>query len=225
MQYILMDIEGTTTPIDFVQKTLFPYASIHLPEYIRQNSTDPRVEACIADVITTSMQETRLTIDSDEAVHMLMKWIQDDRKHPALKELQGMIWEEGYRSKAFVSEIYPDVVPAWKKWQTEGRRLGIYSSGSIKAQKLLFSHTPEGDLTPFLSHYFDTGIGAKQEVASYENIVAALEIEAAQVHFLSDVPAELDAAKAAGMQTTQLVRPGTEASDAHPTAKSFADIA
>jgi enolase-phosphatase E1 len=135
-----------------------------------------------------------------------------------------MIWAHGYAAKAFTTRMYPDVQPSLEAWKRRGLKLGIYSSGSVAAQKLLFAHTETGDLTPLLSDYFDTGVGAKREAEAYGRILEELCLPGWEVAFLSDVPEELDAARAHGIMTVQLVRPGTKAGERHPTAATFAEV-
>lgn len=229
--FVLMDIEGTTTSISFVHDVLFPYSRKHLRHYVAANRGLPAVENALSDTINTLKQEgvfdvARTTTERDAvALAALEKWIDEDRKHPALKTLQGMLWEAGYRSGEYKSHVYDDVIPNLRKWHKAGLTLAIYSSGSVPAQKLLFAHTEHGDVTPMLSAYFDTSSGSKREASSYANIVKDLGASPGDVLFLSDVPEELDAAKAAGLKTTQLVRPGTTPSNRHPTVSSFDGIA
>lgn len=225
VRYILTDIEGTTTSISFVHDVLFPYSSAHLPQWVRDHADEDRVQAALAQVRDTASREMGLEEPRlNECIGLLMQWIAEDRKHSALKALQGYIWKEGYTSGAFTSHIYPDVAPALERWKRAGLTMGVYSSGSVDAQILLFGHTSEGDLKPYFSDYFDTAVGHKREQKSYENICTALGNAAGEILFLSDVPEELDAAKAAGMQTIQLIRPGTVPTDRHPTAASFLEI-
>lgn len=213
--HVLTDIEGTTTPIAFVHDVLFPYSRDHLAEYVGQHGRDPVVRDCLKQADAKS---------DDEAVEVLLGWIADDRKHPALKTLQGLIWRHGYESGKFRSDLYPDVEPALKKWKARGLTLGVYSSGSVAAQKLLFGYTEHGDLTQLFSHYFDTEVGGKKEAGAYREILRRLAVSGEKVLFLSDVTAELDAAREAGMKTTQLARPGTVAGKDHPVAKDFASL-
>jgi enolase-phosphatase E1 len=98
-------------------------------------------------------------------------------------------------------------VPArLRAWRDAGKRLYVYSSGSVGAQKLFFGHSDAGDLTPLFSGYFDTETGAKRDAASYRRIAEAIGVPAADILFLSDIAEELDAARAAGMQTVLLAR-------------------
>ena len=221
IRFILMDIEGTTTSIAFVHEVLFPYASEHLASFIQENVETPEVQAELQAVKQTVQEEQGKAINDPEAVQQLLLWIKEDRKHTALKSLQGLLWKTGYETGQYQGHLYEDVLPVWKKWQAEGIPMGIYSSGSVAAQKLLFGYSVEGDLTPYLSAYFDTNIGHKREVQSYHNIQAELDIPTENILFLSDVEQELDAAKAAGFQTIQLVRPGTSPTAKHATVSDF----
>jgi enolase-phosphatase E1 len=148
-----------------------------------------------------------------------------DRKAPGLKALQGRIWEDGYRSGEIRSIVYDDVPPAFSAWRREGRRIAIYSSGSIRAQRLLFAHATGGDLTPAIDAYFDTTSGPKKEPSSYRRIAEALGLAPGSLLFISDVPGELDAALGAGYQTALSVRPGNAPCEPgpHRVIRSFKD--
>ncbi len=224
IQFVLMDIEGTTTSIAFVHEVLFPYATKHLSNFIQEHAHDALVQKELEVVKATVLAETDQSINNQAAVEQLKAWIKADRKHPALKSLQGYLWKKGYEQGEYQGHIYEDVVPVLEAWQSKGVQMGIYSSGSVGAQKLLFGYSDKGDLRPFLSAYFDTKIGHKREVESYLRIRKELSVPADEILFLSDVAEELDAAKVAGFQVYQLVRPGTEASDRHPFVASFADL-
>lgn len=224
MQFILTDIEGTTTDINFVHQILFPYAAEKLPEFVRANLYDPQVASALAQTNATLQAEGLPTETTDDLIQGLLSWIEADRKHPALKTLQGLIWAEGYVSGRFKGHIYPDVVPALEAWKQQGLRMGVYSSGSVAAQKLLFGYSTYGDLNSFFEANFDTAVGHKREVTSYQNIATQLALPPSEILFLSDIEAELDAAKEAGMQCLQLLRPGTIPSMRHEGAGSFAEI-
>jgi enolase-phosphatase E1 len=232
---ILLDIEGTTTPIEFVYETLFPFAHQHVKEFIRQHRESAEVRADIAGLrveyltdIESGNEPPSWRDDSDESwlesvtayVHWQMK---QDRKSTALKSLQGKIWEEGYLSGRLLSQVYPDVPPAFARWRKQEMKIYIYSSGSILAQKLLFAHTTYGDLSGYINDYFDTTTGAKRAAASYQSIVEKIALPAPDVLFLSDVTAELDAARNAGMQTILCVRPGNAEAESttHPAVHTF----
>ena len=212
---ILLDIEGTTTPIAFVHRVLFPFARVRLREFLEAHRDEPRVRTLV-DAFTVEHAADRAAGASPppwdgtlDAAGAYAHWLMDlDRKSPALKQLQGWIWEEGYRAGQLKSEVYPDVAPAVRRWRAEGLDAAIYSSGSELAQRLLFGATPDGDLTPLFSRFFDTAVGPKTSPASYARIAAALDREPAEVVFISDVSAELRAAAAAGLQVRLSMRPG-----------------
>jgi enolase-phosphatase E1 len=170
-------------------------------------------------------QENGRRPSHEELPDILSRWIEEDRKHPGLKAIQGMIWHEGYRAGAFAPGLYDDVVPALNRWRGNGLQLALYSSGSEQAQRLLVGHTTDGDLTDLFSNFFDTSIGAKTETASYRRIGQILALSSKDILFLSDIEAELDAAAEAGFNTTQIVRAGTNAGTAHPVCSNFGDIA
>lgn len=226
---VLMDIEGTTTSLSFVKDVLFPYSKRQLASYVRENQNRPWVEKCLQDVQETVAKEnlTSSYSDSDSVeglIEVLQQWIDEDRKHPALKTLQGYIWRKGYETEEYKAHVYEDVFSALPEWKKNGLRLGIYSSGSVEAQKLLFQHTVKGDLTPLIDYYFDTQVGGKSEEASYRAILQRTSLQGNQVLFLSDVERELDAAKAAGIRTLQLLRPGTVPGYNHAQVENFQQI-
>lgn len=222
---ILMDIEGTTTSIDFVHEVLFPYSSAKCESFLLEKRQLRAVEECVQDAQALIEKEGGSKVPMEKLGSYFLQWIKDDRKVGPLKKLQGLIWKEGYEQGAYHSHIYDDVKTTWEKWQNSGIKLAIYSSGSVQAQKLLFAHTTAGDLTPFLSAYFDTSIGHKREAASYRKISQELGLEADRILFLSDIPAELNAATDAGMMASHVVRPGTEDVRYPLTTRSFSELA
>jgi enolase-phosphatase E1 len=138
-----------------------------------------------------------------------VEWLMDqDAKSPALKLLQGKIWERGYRDGTLRGAVFPDVPDALQHWHAAGIAVAIYSSGSVLAQQLLFSTAPFGDLTPFIGHFFDTGVGPKRSPESYARISQVMGFRGGHLLFLSDVAAELAAARRAGFQTALCIRPG-----------------
>jgi enolase-phosphatase E1 len=214
---ILLDIEGTTTPVEFVYEVLFPYARRHVREFVRQNYHSEDLRADISALRAEHRSDERNhelppwledSADSQmESVTQYVYWLMDqDRKSRALKSLQGKIWEGGYLSGDLQAHVYPDVPPAFARWQEQQRAIHIFSSGSVLAQKLLFAHTTAGDLTRYISDYFDTTTGAKTAAASYQSIAEKIGSPATDVLFVSDVTAELDAAQNAGMKTALCVR-------------------
>jgi enolase-phosphatase E1 len=158
-------------------------------------------------------------------ISQLLAWIDEDKKITPLKALQGLIWAAGYQQGDFTGHVYADAAAQLKAWHAQGVVLAVYSSGSVYAQKLLFAHSDFGDLTALFTDYFDTNIGGKREVQSYEKIAAQLALPAAQIMFLSDIEDELAAAKSAGFNTVWLVRDGIiDTTAAHQQVASFADI-
>jgi len=220
---ILTDIEGTTTALSFVQDVLFPYARAHLPAFVRSHADDPDVQTLLHAVRAELDQP-----DLDEAavIQVLLDWIAVDKKATPLKALQGMIWEAGYRSGAYQGQVYADAARQLRAWQAAGIALYVFSSGSVKAQQLLFAHSEHGDLTPLFSGYFDTTTGPKRERLAYQHIAAAMAVPPAEILFLSDIAAELDAAAAAGLQTCQLLRDDSPMTPTgHPQVRDFDAIA
>ena len=200
---ILTDIEGTTSSISFVRDVLFPYARRALPGFVRTHGQDPEVRRLLDAV---AVEAGGLCQDA-MIVETLQGWIDQDRKHTALKALQGMVWDAGYRNADFTAPIYPDAAQALRRWHDLELPLYVYSSGSVPAQKLFFGHSDAGDLTGLFSGWFDTEVGGKREAASYTRIAGAIDLAPNQVLFLSDVVEELDAARAAGMHTVLVDRP------------------
>lgn len=214
MKAILLDIEGTTTPIDFVHKTLFPFAKAKIDAFVEAHFDEIGAEIEQLKIeyrkdFTEQIYGRDFRADSPESVANYLKFLIDiDRKSTPLKSLQGRIWQAGYESGELRSEMFADVPRAFERWQEQGKTIAIYSSGSVLAQKLIFKYSNSGDLSGFISDYFDTNIGYKREAESYVRIAAALNHPPKRVLFVSDVIAELDAAQNAGMQTTLSVRRG-----------------
>jgi enolase-phosphatase E1 len=218
---IVTDIEGTTSSIDFVHQSLFPYARQHMRTFLRAQAGNDEVQRQLAEV---ERQENR-DLSLNEAADVLEQWIAEDRKYTPLKALQGMIWRQGYEAGELKGHVYPDTPEALRRWQAEGRKLYVYSSGSEEAQRLIFGYSDAGDLTPLFSGYFDTRIGGKREAASYRNILKQIGLPGEQVLFLSDIGEELDAAQAAGMKTCQLLRDErTRAAAGHAQVGKLTDV-
>ncbi len=216
VQYVLMDIEGTLISVAFVRDILFPFAKHRLTSFLHERQHDPDVlqwTTVCQDVIE---HETGTRPAYKELPVMLAGWIDQDRKLACLKALQGMIWNEGYRQRAFVPELYDDVLPVLTQWRASGIRLGIYSSGSKQAQHLLFTHTNAGDVTSLFEDFFDTSVGEKRTASSYRTISEQIGLQPHHILFLSDTERELDAAALTGFRTAHIVRPGTDASTRHP---------
>ncbi len=228
---ILLDIEGTTTPVSFVVEQLFPFARQHLEAFLQSAGRTEAVQADLA-LLREEYEAEADDLAAEEAGDKLPKWkgkspqaalpylnylMDQDRKSTALKALQGKVWDQGYGAGELRSQIFPDVLPAFQRWQADGKQLFIFSSGSVPAQKLLFRHTEAGDLTPYLSGYFDTEVGPKKVAASYRKIAAIIGLPPPDILFISDVAAELQAADAAGMATLFSQRPNNP----YPNADGF----
>ncbi len=210
-QGILLDIEGTTTPISFVYDVLFPFARAHAGKHLGdedRRALKIEYDADIAHGLTPPAWPTG-------AIHYV-HWLMDqDRKSTALKTLQGRVWQEGYRLGDLHGAVFADVPAALERWYRAGLDIRIYSSGSVLAQRLLFSTTPHGDLTRFLRGYFDTTTGPKTAASSYAAIALAFGLPPSGILFISDVTRELDAAAGAGFQVLLSVRPGNPPQPAH----------
>ena len=203
IEAILTDIEGTTSSIAFVKDVLFPYSHERLANFIAAHADECEVQRCLRD----AAREAGLAENDRRAtVATLLHWIEEDRKATPLKTLQGMIWKDGYERGAYRAHLYPEVAAKLREWKTRGLRLYVYSSGSVQAQKLFFGHSEGGDLAPLFDGFFDTEIGGKRERGSYLRIAEAIDMPPDRVLFLSDIEAELDAARGAGMRTTQVSR-------------------
>ncbi len=212
---VLMDIEGTTTPISFVHDVLFPYAREKMSAWCRVHLDDP----VLGEVARAA---PGVPVDAT-----LLGWMAGDEKVTALKTVQGKIWAQGYGRGEIIGALYGDVPPALRRWAAGGVKLFVYSSGSVEAQKLLFRHAEAGDFVPLFQGFFDTRVGAKREAESYRLICRGANVSVGDMLFLSDVEAELDSAAEAGLRTCQLVRAadGTVASARHERAADFAEVA
>ena len=224
MKGILLDIEGTTTPIRFVYDVLFPFARAHAHEHLN-HATEQALKLDHDRDVARGLEPLPPPWSSGALAYV--HWLIDqDRKTTALKELQGRIWQDGYRRGELRGEVFLDVPPALERWQRAGIDIRIFSSGSILAQQLIFTTTPQGDLTHFLNGYFDTTTGPKAEASSYSVIAAAFALPASQILFVSDVVRELDAAAAAGLDVCLAVRPGNppQPQNTYRRISSFAEI-
>jgi enolase-phosphatase E1 len=214
VSHILLDIEGTTCPVDFVANTLFPFAREHLGTFIREHAQEPVVAALLEEAEAAWITDRgpgaiasrealgpgKTSANAEELADYLIDLIKADRKLPALKELQGMIWSEGYADGKLLAPLYEEVGPTLAAWREAGIALSVYSSGSVSAQKLLYSHSSAGNLCDLFSGWFDTRIGAKTEAQSYQKIAALLAVGPEETLFISDSLKELAAAHSAGFQ-------------------------
>lgn len=218
---ILLDIEGTVTPISYVYDTLFPYARIHGPRFIREHWNEGAVRGARADLFRSNeadrIEGAPLFADSSLERQMATMvdyylWLMErDRKVPGLKAIQGLVWEQGFRDGELRSEVFADVRPALERWRAGGRLVAIYSSGSVLAQQNVFRHSNQGDLTPFIYAYFDTQVGSKRDLTSYQKIAGYLDCAPVDILFASDSLDELNGAASAGFETRLSIRPGNAA--------------
>ena len=237
-QVILLDIEGTTCPVDFVAGTLFPYAKRHLKQMLARENNDPRIAKTIQEAINEWHEDSDPTCkqmlantkgaspSNAEVAEYLQHLIKSDRKSTALKELQGMIWKQGYESGELRTPLFEDVLPRLDAWKDNGIMLAVYSSGSVQAQKLLYMHTDQGDISDRFSHWFDTRTGPKLKPDSYTSICQLIKAKEESVLFISDHPGECDAAHSAGLQTKFCLRTGNPHQNPgqHALIQSFRDL-
>jgi enolase-phosphatase E1 len=221
---IVTDIEGTTSSISFVHDVLFPYARRRLPAFIETHADDPLTRHWLHEA---AKEAGLVSASRQDIIEHLLEWMDADRKSTSLKALQGMIWEEGYAAGEYRAHVYPEVPGRLRRWREEGRRLYVYSSGSVQAQRLFFTHTDAGDLAGLFSGWFDTTTGGKRDAASYRRIADEVGEPAVDILFLSDIVEELDAARAAGLRTTLVARPPQRCppAGAHPCAADFDAVA
>ena len=222
---ILLDIEGTTTPIAFVHEVLFSYARTHARDFLRNNQDSDDVRADVALLREEHASDKSNNLEPPESIADYIDWLIDrDRKSTGLKSLQGKIWRQGYRDGSLKSQVFADVAPAFQRWRAAGLKISIFSSGSVLAQQLLFAHTDAGDLTKFIDGYFDTNVGKKAEAESYRKIAVAMDLKPSEILFISDVVAELEAAKEAGMKTLLSIRPGNSLQEWPQAIHSFDEV-
>lgn len=231
---ILLDVEGSTTPIDFVHKVLFPYARSHAQGFLKRHESSPDIQKDVAALRREYLEDTRQNLNppvlnriEPDSIVSYFHWLIDrDRKSTPLKSLQGKIWEEGYADSKLCAQVFEDVPAALNRWQKENKKIAIFSSGSVLAQRLLFAHTASGDLTRYLSAYFDTTIGTKTDPVSYQRIANAMQCSPSAIIFISDLVAELNAATCAGLRTLLCERPGNhpQPSNSFQVIRSFAEV-
>ena len=215
---VILDIEGTVGSISFVKEVLFPYAAMHLPDYVHKHADEPSILQLLQEVRTLENNQ-HLTLN--ECIERFLAWIQADKKITPLKTLQGMIWKDGFIKGSFTGHLYADAYQAMRFWHESGMPLFIYSSGSITAQKLYFQYSGFGNLLAWFAGYFDTTIGSKLEAASYLAIADAIQHKSERLLFFSDNLEELDAARQAGLQTMWVNRSGLAPNKTHPEIKDF----
>lgn len=206
---LLLDIEGTVSPVAFVYDVMFPFIRSHLSTFLEARWEEPDVRAAVA-LVGKDLEVPQdiswpggdsISDRQQVVIQAVNEFMDRDAKVTGLKQLQGLIWKDGFDSGQLVAELFPDVLPKLQQFRAASIPLYIYSSGSIGAQKLFFGHTSQGDLLEWLAGHFDTTSGNKKESRSYERICEAIGLPAQQIWFISDVVAELDAARQAGMRT------------------------
>ena len=205
-KFILTDIEGTTTSISFVTDILFPYFRTHISELLQLKEQQIVQDAFDETVRIAKEEDLEELISDAQILSKLVNWSIEDRKITPLKTLQGVLWELGYQDGTLKGHVYPDVEPALQAWKKDEIPMGVFSSGSVEAQKLIFGYSISGDLTPYFSAYFDTKTGGKRASETYKKIATSLQINPKSILFLSDIEDELKAAELAGFQTIQLCR-------------------
>ncbi len=228
---ILLDIEGTTSSVSFVYDVMFPFARRELESYLDANWGSDELNAACEQIAKDAGHDSLAAWDGEDKQQLVrdevVRLMDNDVKATGLKQLQGLIWKSGFESGEMKAHLYDDVPPAIATWNEAGKDVRIYSSGSIAAQKLFFGHTIAGDMLEQFRGHYDTTTGPKKEATSYEQIAADFGIAAGEILFLSDVPAELDAARAAGLQTALCIRPGNaevSADHGHPEISSFDQV-
>ena len=221
---VLLDIEGTTTPITFVTEVLFPYVRREINSYLtkrwdceevqndiealrNQSKLDQNDDSLTLPVIKETSDNSKDDVISS-VVENVTKQMDLDRKIGPLKQLQGHMWKFGYESGELQGAIYDDVLPALKKWNEMNIPVYIYSSGSIAAQKLLFGNSDKGDLLHYIKGHFDTTSGLKVNSESYQNILQEIKVEPKELLFVTDSVKELHAANASNITLRLSVRPG-----------------
>ena len=200
---ILVDIEGTTSPISFVKNVMFPHSKERIDSFIKKHKNDPKVKQIIEEV---KQIEKNQNLSDEDVANVLKQWIDEDKKVAPLKEIQGLIWKEGFETGELKAPVYDDAYQKLKEWK-EKVLVYIYSSGSVEAQKLFFSHTEKGNILDWFSGHFDTRTGNKKEDTSYKKIAEQIGTSPEEVLFLSDNPDEIKAAAQAGMKVIRIVRP------------------
>lgn len=231
---ILLDIEGTTSSISFVYDVMFPFIRENLSSYLADNWDTPELKECLPALANDAGQpsvdawfDASSATPQETIAQFVIQLMDDDVKATGLKQLQGVIWKSGFEQGELVAHLYEEVAPAIQRWNQSGIDVKIYSSGSVQAQKLFFGHTVAGNLLESFSGHYDTKIGSKKEMASYQTIANDFNCEAGEILFVSDVTEELDAAKSAGLQTVLSLRPGNKPQPhdhGFPTIENFDSI-
>lgn len=223
IRVIITDIEGTTTSKTFEREVLLPYAARNMASFVRLHSEEPEVRSQLEQVAREMGTEvTRV----ESLIAHLEQRIEEEGDDPALRALQGLIWEKGYEHGDFRGSLYPDAADYLLRWHDRGLRNFTFSSWSTKGQRELLQYSEQGDLTPIISDYFDTRIGSKRSADSYTWMrdQIGMEKEVDRVLYLSNEEQELEAAERAGMRTCWVVRHGPLPRTERPVARTFEDV-
>ncbi|KAK4577596.1 hypothetical protein RGQ29_027924 [Quercus rubra] len=221
---VLLDIEGTTTPLSFFSDVLFPYAHDNVGEHLAAtyDSEEARNDINLLrsqvqiDLEQGVIGAVPIPLDHDgkelviaSLVANVTAMIRADRKVTSLKQLQGHIWRTGFQSNEFVAIVFDDVAEALARWHASGTKVYIYSSVIREAQQLLFANSNYGDLKKYLCGFFDNTVGNKKETRSYVEILKTVGIDRpADMLFVTDDFREAVAAAAAGLEVILSIRPG-----------------
>lgn len=217
---ILTDIEGTISSLEYVRKVMFPYSKKNLRSFMTEHKEEDIVKKTIREL----SDKLGKSVDIEESIKILESWIDADLKEPILKEIQGYIWEEGFKDGKLKGHIYQDAYIKLMEWKEIGIKIYVFSSGSVKAQKLFFKYTDYGDITNIFSGFFDTKMGSKKDKDSYLKISDEIKLKPREILFLSDIEEELDASREAGMKTIRVLRDGIEISSKHKVVRDFSSI-
>ena len=228
---VVVDIEGTTSATAAVHVGLYDHARPRITSWLREHAD----EASISAAIDATIADAGLAPDAstDDVAATMLQWMDDDVKATPLKTVQGQIWAAGFADGALAPHFFDDVAPALDAWRRLGLGLAVFSSGSVEVQRPWFANGLPDDVVQSIDGYFDTvNAGPKREAGAYHSIAETLtdrwSCRPADLVFLSDVPAELDAAREARWQTIGVRRPSEPNGDVdfgiHPTVASFAEI-
>jgi len=211
---VLVDVEGTICPSDFVENVLLPYAAARLRGYAVSRRFLPAVAAVL--------EEAR-QLSGGDPIAALEAWQADGVQTQPLKTLQGWIWTEGYIEGALSPPLFADALAALRRWRSHGVPLYVFSSGSLAAQKLFFRSSREGDLRGLFNGHYDTTVGAKTDPDSYREISESIGVATGAILFLSDSADEVAAASAAGFQIGHVAKE-TAPDRRWPTIRDFGEI-
>jgi enolase-phosphatase E1 len=229
IKQFIFDIEGTTTPISFVHDILFPYSKINLLDFLQKNKISNSIFSNLKEENEKDIKLNLYTIPLENSADSIFTYLEFlisiDRKNFGLKEIQGEIWKHGYESGEIKSQIFSDTLDFFHFIQSQRKQINIYSSGSILAQKLIFKYSNLGDLSSYISNYFDTGVGHKRDFNSYLKISGMLNCTPNEIVFFTDVQEEADSALSIGIKSYIMLRNGNSPIEKikHPTLNNFSE--